>query len=266
MKTHSPRSPTATALLVIAAALPFASCASNPRATPPDAATTCALRASPRVILEDGAPDLPGSRRLAVWDIPDDPVLWTTARPSSPSLDAFLDEARRRVGDVSPATLLERASSPPTSAREVELNRMLLARLDELVVPMRCFDALLLARQTERLDMITSPTEVLAFVFRSADRTRLRVVEYTVNQPGIGRIGPMMDELDAALTAGWHPWSAFHNHNFFFGDESWHGGSVAPSAPDSELMAALHAERGLEESWITNGFSTSILPLRELPR
>jgi hypothetical protein len=241
-------------------------CAGSPTPTPVTEASTCVFRGTPNIVLEVGAPDAPGSRRLAVWDIPNDPALWTSQKPSSDALDTFLDEVGRRVGDTSPATLLTRAAAPPTSPREIELNQWLLQNLERLVVPMRCFDAILLARQAERLDMISSPTEVLAFVLRSEDHRRLKVIEYTVNQPGIGRVGPIMDEVDKAIAAGWRPWSAFHNHNFFFEDGAWRGGSVAPSAPDAELMSHLHSERGLEQAWITNGLSTSIAPLNGLDR
>lgn len=252
----------AVLLLVYASlALLAIGCAGSPRPAPGAEHAVCVFRGTPRVVFEEGAPDLPGSRRLAVWELPNDPVLWTSERPSSQALDAFLAEVERRIGDTSPATLLRRAAAPPTSAREVELNQRLLRELERLVVPMRCFDAVLLARQAERLDMVTQPTEVLAFVLRSEDDRRLLVIEYTVNQPGIGRVGPAMDEVDRATAAGWRLWSAFHNHNFFFDDEAWRGGSLAPSAPDAELMGHLHAERGLEEAWITNGFATSLVPL-----
>lgn len=159
-------------------------CAGSPTPTPVTEASTCVFRGTPNIVLEVGAPDAPGSRRLAVWDIPNDPALWTSQKPSSDALDTFLDEVGRRVGDTSPATLLTRAAAPPTSPREIELNQWLLQNLERLVVPMRCFDAILLARQAERLDMISSPTEVLAFVLRSEDHRRLKVIEYTVNQPG----------------------------------------------------------------------------------
>lgn len=256
----------ATLLPLVSASLALSAigCAASPQPTPGTAHARCEFRGTPRVVFEEGAPNLPGSRRLAVWEIPNDPVLWTSQRPASGALDAFLTEAERRVGDVSPHTLLRRAAEPPTSAREAELNQRLLGELERLVVPMRCFDALMLARQAERLDMITHPSEVLAFVFRSDDHQRLRVVEYTVNQPGIGRVGPAMAEVDLATAAGWRLWSAFHNHNFFFEDGAWRGGSVAPSAPDAQLVQNLHAELGLEEAWISNGFSTSLVPLEGL--
>lgn len=227
---------------------------------------TCELTPAPQVLAEDGAADAPDGRRLAVWDVADAPVLWSTTLPSSPSLAAFREEAARRVGDVTPATLLARAeNAPDTPPREAELNRMLRAPGPHRIVPMRCFDALFLARQTERRNMVTQPTEVLTFVFRAPDTKRLRIVEYTVNQPGIGRLGPVADALDAAHAAGFRMWAGFHNHNFFFADDgAWHGGSVAPSAPDAELLHNYRTRYGLEEAWITNGFSTSIIPTHML--
>lgn len=226
----------------------------------------CALRGSSEVVFEEGAPSAPGSRRLVLWEVEDDPVLWSTRRPASPSLEAFRQEVRRQVGDVSPRAILERAIAQPTSERETALNRQVLASVDRRVVPMRCFDAIFLSRQTERMDMVTAPTEVLAYVLRSADGRRLRIVEYTVNAPGIGRVGPVFEQVDAIVAAGgWRPWTVFHNHNFFFEEEApWRGGSVAPSAPDADLTMVMRDERGLPEIWITNGLSTLVLPTAEL--
>ena len=225
----------------------------------------CALRGSAEVVLDEGAPNAPGSRRLVLWEVDNDPVLWTTRLPASPTLATFQDEARRRIGDVSPRAILERAIEQPTSERETGLNRMVLGEVDRRVVPIRCFDAIFLARQTERMDMVRTPTEVLAYVFRSPDGRRLRIVEYTVNAPGIGRVGPVFEQVDEiAAGGGWVPWTVFHNHNFFFEGGDWKGGSVAPSAPDTDLMVILRDERGLGEAWITNGFSTLLLPTAAL--
>lgn len=217
-------------------------------------------------MLDEGDPHSPGALRLVVWDLADDPVLWSSARPPSATLDRFIRDARARVGDVSAEALLERAAATLESPREVALNRRLLAERARLIVPMRCFEALFIARQTERMDMIQTPTEVLVFVLVSGDgdgrAKKLRLVEYTVNQPGIGRVGPPMVEVERAIEAGYRLHAAFHNHNFFFGgDGSWHGGSVAPSAPDAELLVNLHTSLGLGESWISNGLSTSLIPL-----
>jgi hypothetical protein len=242
-------------------------CASDPpRVSPPPAPAPCRLSSDPEVLLEKGAPSRAESVRLARWEVDADPVLWTPTRPRSPTLDAFIDETRLRVGDVSSERLLRRAAETTAYPREAQLDHFLLADLERLVVPMRCFDAIFLSRQTDRLNMIATPTEVVAMVFRSRDDARLRIIEYTVNQAGIGRIGPMMGEVAVAIEEGWHPWAAFHNHNFFFPEDGgWRGGSVAPSAPDAELMTALHRELGLEQAWITNGFSTSIIPIAEIP-
>ncbi|MCC6623929.1 MAG: hypothetical protein IT385_21905 [Deltaproteobacteria bacterium] len=136
--------------------------------------TPCALRGTSVVMLEEGAPGDRGARRLVRWDVADEPVFWTSTLPTSQSLAAFRHEARRRVGDVSAGALLERAiavgSEPRLSDREVALSRRILASRDRLVVPMRCFDALFLARQADRRDMIATPTEVLTFVLRAPER------------------------------------------------------------------------------------------------
>ncbi len=225
-------------------------------------AAACELTGEARVVLDEGDPHAPGARRLVVWDLADDPVLWSTARPQSATLDRFIAAARERVGDISAEALLGRVAATLESPREVALNQRLLAERARMVVPMRCFDALFIARQIERMDMISTPTEVLVFVLVSHEGAQLRLVEYTVNQPGIGRVGPPMAEVERAIEAGYRLRAVFHNHNFFFGEDgSWRGGSVAPSAPDAELLVSQHASLGLGESWISNGFSTSLIPL-----
>lgn len=214
------------------------------------------------------------SHRLVDWTLDDTPELWRPILPSSPSLDAFRAAVVRLTGiadaphDVHAQAILEREyrrqRADPTLQLEAERTRRQLLAIGD-VQPMRCFEGYLFARQADRLDMATRPTEFLALVFRSTDGRRLRVLEYTVDAPGIGRVGRVMEHAEPLLASGeWHLWTALHNHNFFFETAGWHGGSVAPSGPDAQLLAAWRDHFGLAEYWITNGFSTTLRKTSDL--
>ncbi len=236
---------------------------------------SCDFTGSHVTLSADGEPGQGESHRLVLWTLEDTPELWRPILPSSPSLLSFRAAVVRLTtiasephGDHARAILeheYRRQLADPTLQREAELNRHLLLDAATDVKPMRCFEALLFARQADRLDMAARPTEFLALVFRSADKRHLRVLEYTVDQPGIGRVGRVMEHAEPILASGeWHFWTALHNHNFFFGADGWHGGSVAPSGPDAQLLAVWRDRLDLAEYWITNGFSTSLRKTSDL--
>jgi len=263
--------------LVIIVALSCAACATTAgidRAVAPPPPPSCSFSGSQVVHSAEGEPGQGQSHRLVAWTLDDTPELWRPILPDSPSLHSFRDAVVRLTSiraephDDHAKAIIEheyrRQLADPTLQREAELNRRLLLELGD-VKPMRCFEALLFARQADRLDMVTRPTEFLALVFRSADQRRLRILEYTVDAPGIGRVGRVMEHAEPLLASGeWHFWTALHNHNFFFESDGWHGGSVAPSGPDTQLLAVWRDRFGLDEYWITNGFSTAIRKASDL--
>jgi hypothetical protein len=230
---------------------------------------TCTVSGSHTVLSSEGEPGNGQSHRLVDWTLEDTPELWRPTLPSSSSLLSFRAAVARLTSvpaephDDHARAILEREYqrqlADPSLQREAELTRRQLLDVATDVQPMRCFEAHLFARQADRLDMVTRPTEFLALVFRSADKRRLRVLEYTVDAPGIGRVGRIMEHAEPLLASGeWHFWTALHNHNFFFESDRWYGGSVAPSGPDAQLLAVWRDRFGLAEYWITNGFSTAL--------
>ena len=63
--------------------------------------------------------------------------------------------------------------------------------------------------------MATQPTEFLALILRRADgraKGRLKIWFYTVDQPGIGRPGPITDAVQKDVTAGWKPFLNLHKY------------------------------------------------------
>lgn len=112
-----------------------------------------------------------------------------------------------------------------------------------------------MAEQTDRMDMVTNPTEFTAFILRSQNGEKLRIYFYTVNQPGIGRVDAPMNAVREDVLQGWGLWANLHNHNFFV-NQKRRGGGVAPSQQDVSLFRSLAEAQGLQEAWITNGFDT----------
>ncbi len=219
------------------------------------ASTPCALPA-PRELSSEGPAHEPNSKRLARYDFDDHDVWWSEKLPATPSLHRFREAIRARF-DVTQSVLLDNSSRKQPDPLTVENTRITLAQT-HAIRPMRCLEAALIAEQTERLDMVEHPSEVLAFILRARGDDRLRIYTWTVNAAGIGRVGPIRERVEADLKTGqWRFLIAFHNHNFFV-DKDDISGVVAPSTPDAQVMRGLRDDLGMEEAWISNGFDTGV--------
>jgi hypothetical protein len=131
---------------------------------------------------------------------------------------------------------------------------------------MQCLEALLLAEQTDRMDMALFPTEFTAFVLRSHTTPALKIFSYTVNQAGIGGLGEIVAYVEKELSenSDWYLWMNLHNHNFFLNGPHL-SGVTAPSGPDVGAFRSLAKDLALREARITNGFDTIRIPRSELP-
>ncbi|MGH6909609.1 MAG: hypothetical protein ACREEG_05435 [Phenylobacterium sp.] len=213
------------------------------------ARAACAFPSAPRVLAEEGEPQVKESRLLQVWEFADAPVWWSTAEPAG--YGDFRARTKRLAGETDPVKLLGQA--PSTN------NRLVAQNAAAWIAPATCLEKLLFQIQDRRSDTFTAPTEFFALVLRSADGARLRVYFYTVNQDGIGRASPISEPAAADNRAGWTVLGALHNHNFHPGDARQNS-SLAPSLPDAQFNANMAKETGLQSAWITNGLHTAHIP------
>lgn len=225
----------------------------------------CEFETSSRVLFEEGAAALPDSKLIQVWDVNDSRVFRSRAMPASLSLDTYLAQVRAGFKSVKQSELLKASLSTQAGA-DAKNNQTAYRHRRRLIRPVRCLEALLLSFQTDRLDMVSTPTEFTAFVLKSKRGRKLRIYYYTVNQAGIGGMRPLLSLVETELKSGqWRPWLSLHNHNFFLNGPRM-GGTVAPSAPDVGFFQSTADELGLEEAWITNGFDTLTLRRRDFRR
>jgi hypothetical protein len=225
----------------------------------------CSFSASPVVLLAEGNPSVAKSRLLQVWDLDSTNVLFSNYSPSAHSLHDFRKTAISKLWSTHQSVLLARAITGAVPTKPDTLNAVqAFARQRELIRPIKCLEAMLLSQQTERIDMISEPTEFIAFILRSSVSNKLRVYYYTTNEPGIRNMGTVMSLVEQDVDSGdWELWANLHNHNFFFDGTKPLNGVVAPSATDVEFFRNLGGDLGLQEAWITNGFDTLVISSRD---
>ena len=96
-------------------------------------------------------------------------------------------------------------------------------------------------------------------VLRSSAGARLRIYFYTVNQDGIGRVGPVSEPTLADVAQGWRVVLGMHTHAFHPGQPLLDG-ILAPSVPDADFNANFAESAGMQAAWITNGIHTVRIP------
>ncbi len=229
------------------AALGFlAGCGTPPQGT---TAQACAIDVAPTIMEESGDPHGPDGRLLQVWDIADDPALWSGASPAG-AYDDFLAQVAARKLETDPVKLLQASPTPN--------NRLVVAHADEWIRPAGCLEKLLTGYQHARMDVFEAPTEFAAIVMRSPDGSRLRIYYFTINQDGIGRASPITDPAHADAASGWTMELVLHPHAFHPGQPQLNG-VIAPSVPDAGFAYNQMAS-GLKQAWITNGIHTVRIP------
>ncbi len=229
-----------TALVVLTA------CQAAPQ---PDAAASACFLPEPRVLEQSGNPHGPDGRLLHVWEIADNPVLWSTASPAGAYRD-FRDHVLARGIETDPVALLKASPTPN--------NALVIAHANDWIHPAGCFEKLLTGYQHARIDTFASPTEFASVVMRSPDASRLRIYYFTINQDGIGRMSPLTDPAEEDRQAGWTMEIVLHPHVFHPGQPNLNG-LLAPSVADAEF-AFNFRDAGLKQSWITNGIHTVRMP------
>lgn len=211
---------------------------------------TCALPAHRTILKQSGDPHGPDGKLLQVWEVKNDPVLWSTAAPRDPNYQDFLIKLRKTGIDTDPLAILAASPTP---------NNDLVARnAHDWIKPAGCLEKLLIGYQHDRIDTFAAPTEFASLVLRSPDESRLRIYYYTINQDGIGRASPITDPAIAEMQTGWRLAVALHNHAFHPGQPKLNG-ITAPSDADAVFNINLAAS-GLEQAWITNGLHTVRIP------
>jgi hypothetical protein len=218
------------------------------QSTPTGDNRVCTLPA-PTVLEQSGDPHGSDGRLLQVWDVPDDPVLWSDASPSGAYAD-FVAQVEQRKLETDPLTLLRRSPTPN--------NLLVVSRADDWIRPAGCLEKLMTGYQHARIGVFDAPTEFASVVMRSPDGARLRIYYYTINQDGIGRASPFLDPADVDAARGWTMELVLHPHVFHPGQPELDG-LVGPSVPDADLAYNL-LESGLKQSWITNGIHTVRIP------
>lgn len=223
---------------------------------PPPSQTTTILEA-------DGA-------ILETWTLPSDELAVSTALPDDSALLSY-----RRAIERDGADVRRPVADPPVIRTEEERevwrneyfnNDLIFIEGVGTIEPITCLDALLFARQANRISQIDQPTEFIASVLRR-ERTPgspLMVVFGAGSETFPPRKVYGFEVVEGLVADGWSYWYAIHNHTI-----QQHGDRIAlgvpgPSTSDVDLYRSLVDNLGLEFARVTNGFYTFIATADDL--
>lgn len=131
-----------------------------------------------------------------------------------------------------------------------------------------CLDALLFARQADRVLQIDQPTEFLASVLRkdTESGTDLFVIFAAGSEMFVPRGWYGFDLIPDLLEKGWSYWYVIHNHTVQRNGDRLALGVPAPSTSDVKLLRNVARELPLKSVRMTNGFYTFSASVDELAR
>lgn len=233
----------------ILALLIAAACQQAPSLKPE--AKACAFSSPPSILQSSGDPHAANGRLLQVWDVPNDPVLWSDATPTEGGYPDFRRKLASADTETGPLALLQASPTPN--------NAVVTRNAAAWIRPASCLEKLLVGQQHARMDTFIAPTEFASLILRSPDNTRLHIYSWTINQDGIGRMSPLTDAAAPDLAVGWRIAAMLHPHNFHPGQPQLNG-ILAPSEPDADFARNFAAGTPVEASWITNGLHTVRIP------
>lgn len=222
------------------------------------------------------------------WNVPT-PLPDTWQPSDAPAVVQMQRGARRtlRAAGLSadPRVLVERqvrywASRPtPVERLEAANGRAVLAGHAGTLRPIGCLEALLLEAQLGRFPATGARSEMHAFVLTRVASAALaqhpaQLVYFAASgAPWPPRPGLLLDLIAAREAEGWQLAADVHNHPFYFdhlgtgsagqpfGDIA---GATAPSTSDVQFYRFLRDRLGLGAAWLTNGFTTLVVPAAAL--
>ena len=211
------------------------------------------------------------------WTFPADALPDDWAPDALPALRDYRVWIGAQLGDTDPRALLRRQvaywSAQPDTAnrREADNGRALLDGIAGTLRPIGCLEALLLDQQAARFPMATRPTELQALVLRreatAREPARLRVYVAASSAPWPPKLDPVMDSIAGDRRDGWRVHAHLHNHPFYLERRATDiAGANAPSLSDVQVYRHLQTSLGLQQAWITNGFTTAVVSARDFAR
>ena len=91
---------------------------------------------------------------------------------------------------------------------------------------------------------------------------RIRVYFAASDQGWPPKAPELQAHMEQALSEGWKLLAHLHNH--YESDSNLYLGIMAPSLSDAHFLKNWRDAYGLEEAWITNGFTTVVIPSYQL--
>jgi len=120
-----------------------------------------------------------------------------------------------------------------------------------------CSEALLLNLQGSRVNLVTKPTEFLAFELKKG--RRIRLLYFTSNINGVRGLGFLHSKIQDFVNQGWVLKKNIHNHTLNLNEENYRG-TIGPSVSDAFVYKIELKSFNLSKAVITNGFDSMEIP------
>ncbi|MEM7372300.1 MAG: hypothetical protein AAF587_27020 [Bacteroidota bacterium] len=204
-----------------------------------------------------------GTVLMQYWEGPDSPSLWTKQVEEFSALQAFRDSLTAAIGLHRLQAIVKRDSMQLTPWPEENFNHEQThnGRVGK-IRDINYLEAQLLNYQLSRYPLFSHPTELSSMVLRHDSLQQLRIYFAASDTPWPPKAPEVMDHMEQALEEGWRLHAHLHNH--FEPDSNLYLGIMAPSMSDVQVLRWMRDEYGLQEVWITNGFTTVEIQAPEL--
>ncbi len=170
-------------------------------------------------------------------------------------LRAYQQKVQKEVRDLSQKALWSKSYDLEKAGDQQ--NMRIAKTLWPKVRKINCLEALLLNLQGSRVDLISTPTEFLAFKLKKNKRVRL--LYFTSNINGVRGLGFLHSKIQKFVDDNWILEKNIHNHTLNLNDKNYRG-TIGPSVSDAFVFKMELKDFNLKAAVITNGFESMEVP------
>jgi len=209
----------------------------------------CRFETDPHIILDKG------ESILQYWDYETGYFDQRTDFKNLKFLKSYQKKIKSKVNDLDQKALWDRSYDLEKPGDQQ--NMRVAKTLHKSIRPINCLEALLLNLQGSRVDLVSEPTEFLAFVLKKNEQNRL--LYFTSNVNGVRGLGFLHSKIEVFVKKGWALKQNIHNHILNLNDQNYRG-TIGPSVSDAFVYKIELKDFNLAKAVITNGFDSMEVP------
>lgn len=201
------------------------------------------------------------------WELDNRIELWVTGIPIGKALQAYRDSIEQALGPETFTSFSARErhigqrdeSQPKDSLDNWDIvHQGLAGRIRDI----NLLESELLNYQASRYPLFSHPTEFHGFILRNNQTQKIRAYFSASDTEFPPKPRPVETAVDSLHAQGWK--LMYHLHNHFRKPHENYIGAMGPSMPDAQFLKYKREDYGLQTALITNGFTTCVIPAKEL--